>query len=201
MLLLFLHPRSFKTFGKHQGISQNGKHGIMPFLAVSLLSLFLCLVISPSYTDVPSPASETKQPGTISEHSPQWMCSEPKFSLKIVLWGKIKTQLSREGQEDGIKGLLGYRGALKEIQKLRKSTHITDHVESIAEVVSPACPNAHLHIQADLPVVPPPLPQTTPSDHHNTLSREEIFQWGVPSGVHSHKENHLGSQIRLQAQK
>lgn len=174
---------------------------MMPFLAVGPLSLYLCLVISPSYTDVPSPASETKQLGTVSENSQQWMCSKPKFCLKIVFWGKIKTQPSREGQEDGIEGLLGYRGALKEIQRLRKSTKGTVHIRSMAEVVRPACPNAHLHTQADSGTAPHSLPQTTPSDHHNTLSREEIFQWRVPSGVHSHKENHLGSQTQLQAQK
>lgn len=58
LLLLSLHPRSLKTFSKHQGVSQNGKHGMMPFLAVGPLSLYR--LTSPSYPDVPSSASGTK---------------------------------------------------------------------------------------------------------------------------------------------
>ena len=72
----------------------------------------------------------------------------------------------------------------------------------MAEVIRPAAQMlifTHMQVLALLSphyLKKPPLTITTT----NTLSRKEISKWRIPSGVHSYKEKHLGSQIQLQAQ-
>ena len=74
-------------------------------------------------------------------------------------------------------GLLGDKEALKVIQKLRTPTNVTDHIQSVAEVIRSAWPNAHLHTQADPSTA---FPSADLHHHHmsegRSLKRENF--WG-----------------------